>query len=252
MGSERVGDVPARQVAGAHTPMRPFGADALGCPGVHLVVDSWTRAPLLAHLLDPGETARADSFRAEQARAEFIVGRALAKALVGAALGVDPVEVAVTQRCGRCGSLSHGRPVAAAGGRRGPHFSVSHSGGHVVLAVSGDGPVGVDVEVVRPIPELRGLAESVLAPRELVQMDACDGTALDWFFRRWCVKEALTKRDGVGLVQDLRTVTADGPGVTVADVTEGLPEGVVGAVALPSADAGIHWWAAPEAAWGSA
>ena len=52
-------------------------------------------------------------------------------------------------------------------GEAGRWFSLSHSGGIALCALSEDGPVGVDVELVRP--RRAGLPAYVLSPAELVQ-----------------------------------------------------------------------------------
>lgn len=66
-------------------------------------------------------------------------------------------------------------------------LSLSHSGGYALCALSDDGPVGVDIEVVRPHrPEVPGFA---LTREEA----ACfDGTWED-FTRLWTLKESWCK-----------------------------------------------------------
>lgn len=66
----------------------------------------------------------------------------------------------------------------------GLHFSVSHTGGHV-LAVLGDAPCGCDIELVRPIRE--SAVRFTCAPEELADFG---------FFELWTLKESFFKLHG--------------------------------------------------------
>lgn len=92
-------------------------------------------------------------------------------------------------------------PSVARSGRGKPYFpdrpdrwfSISHSGGLALCALSGDGPVGVDVERVRP--RKAGLFDYALSPAERA---AFDGTWED-FYRLWTLKESWCKREDIPL-----------------------------------------------------
>lgn len=71
-------------------------------------------------------------------------------------------------------------------------FSLSHSGGMALCALSGH-PVGVDVELTRP--RRAGLPAYVLGPDELARFD---GTWED-FYRLWTLKESWCKREDAPL-----------------------------------------------------
>ncbi|MFJ8311747.1 MULTISPECIES: 4'-phosphopantetheinyl transferase family protein [unclassified Streptomyces] len=98
-------------------------------------------------------------------------------------------------------SLGHepgGRPVLTGLGD-GVQTSLSHGRGVAALAVSGLGPLGVDVEVVRPV------AAVDLADRWFDEAEACwlrqrpPHTRHLAFFWLWTHKEALGKAYGTGL-----------------------------------------------------
>lgn len=82
-------------------------------------------------------------------------------------------------------------------------FNISHSGNFVACAVDGR-PVGVDIEVLRPVRP--ALAARVCCPEELDY--AAPGGELDpaRFFEVWTAKEALLKYRGTGIRGDLRAV----------------------------------------------
>ncbi len=83
-----------------------------------------------------------------------------------------------------------GKPLFA--GTDGRWFSLSHSGGIALCALSGR-PVGVDVEQVRP--RRPGLPAYVLSEGELARFD---GTWED-FCRLWTLKESWCKREDAPL-----------------------------------------------------
>ena len=100
-------------------------------------------------------------------------------------------------------------PELARSGRGKPYFrhwpekwfSLSHSGGLTLCALSDDGPVGVDVEVERP--RRPGLMAYALSPAEQA---ACRG---DWgeFYRLWTLKESWCKREDSPLDPPREVVT---------------------------------------------
>ena len=83
-----------------------------------------------------------------------------------------------------------GKPLFA--GRSGRWFSLSHSGGIALCALS-SAPVGVDVELVRP--RRAGLPAYALSESERAGFD---GTWED-FYRLWTLKESWCKREDVPL-----------------------------------------------------
>ena len=82
------------------------------------------------------------------------------------------------------------------------HFNLSHSGG-LALCGTGDAPLGVDVEELRP--RRPGLARHVLSGREYAWFQQQGG---DWgaFYTLWTLKEARVKCTGRGLRQAPRTI----------------------------------------------
>jgi 4'-phosphopantetheinyl transferase len=165
----------------------------------------WARrqdaAPRLAALLDPAERQRFAAYRREADRERFLVGCALAKAVVAARTGGRPAEVSLDRTCPQCGR-PHGKPAVAAAGLE---LSVTHSGDLVGVAVA-TAPVGVDVEQLegRSRPpggrDAAALVRMVLAPAEQAVLAAVDPAArARAFLVAWTRKEAVTKAQGDGL-----------------------------------------------------
>jgi 4'-phosphopantetheinyl transferase len=79
------------------------------------------------------------------------------------------------------------------------HFNVSRSGAHLVVAV-GSRPVGVDIEVVRPVVDRTALGTLHLTAFERKEVLAADEDRRDELFLvAWTRKEACAKAIGAGL-----------------------------------------------------
>lgn len=88
-------------------------------------------------------------------------------------------------------------------GRPHLHFSVSHSGGLALCALS-DREVGADVELVRPRRER--LPAYALSEAELAWYQA-HGGGWEWFYTLWTLKEARVKCTGQGLKRPPREIS---------------------------------------------
>jgi 4'-phosphopantetheinyl transferase len=139
--------------------------------------------------------------------------------------------VQISRECRRCGDAKHGKPFVV--GDEDLSFSVSHSGSVALLAVVRGATVGIDVEAVRPRPNLEKLAARVLTADALETFSAADEAArLVTFLRAWTEKEAYLKAIGLGIATDLRAVTV--PDGWTVDRVDALPE-YVAAVAVDRA-----------------
>ena len=138
----------------------------------------------LAESVDPRwfteeELAQAAGFRLQKRRDEWLVSRAaLKKFAVDRKLCDDPRLCAFD------------RPRVVIDGASTSWFaSVSHSGGFVGAALSHE-PVGIDVQVVRDVPE--AAAHLFLTETEIAQMEQC--TLADRLIHFWSAKEAAWKQ----------------------------------------------------------
>jgi phosphopantetheinyl transferase len=167
-------------------------------PGEVLVVTAPRRlaATTPAAALSPQERARQAAYLLPADRERHAVAHWLKRTVLGRLLGVDPAAL-------RFDALAGGKPVLApVPGGAAPHFNLSHSGDWVALAVSGIGPVGVDIEQARQFDHA-ALAPQVMHPAD--RLDAPAGAA-QGFFTAWSVKEAVTKCSGEGLALPFQTI----------------------------------------------
>jgi 4'-phosphopantetheinyl transferase len=129
-----------------------------------------------------------------------VVARAQLRIALGRRLGRAPRSLRFMRG-------PHGKPalVGADGARL--HFSQARSGDVCLLALSADGPVGVDVEALSPLPELEPLVAARFAPSEAAAILRRSGEQrLRAFYRCWTRKEACLKATGAGLSAGLAAV----------------------------------------------
>ncbi|GAA1313821.1 4'-phosphopantetheinyl transferase family protein [Saccharothrix xinjiangensis] len=183
----------------------------------------WWARPVdgLTGLLDADERARLARFRDRGALLRHVTGRALARVLLGRELGASPAGVRLTASCERCG-CANGKPRLAE--PRGVHFSVSHSGDRVVVALSRGADVGVDVEETGPVD-----------PRA-AELAGCPAGA--GFHLAWARKEAVLKATGHGLSVPPAAVRLSPPDEPPRLLGWSGPEPLGTPVALHDLDAG--------------
>lgn len=148
-------------------------------------------------LLTPRERERERHMLPRQ-RAVYAAAHAALRVLTASCSGRDVGEVAF-----RRGSF--GKPYVV--GDPGLRVSLSHTGGLALLAVSRDGPVGVDVERVVPLRDPAGLRRQILSPPEAEAWSPDrEGPLHEGLFTHWTCKEAVLKALGTGLAGDLTAV----------------------------------------------
>jgi 4'-phosphopantetheinyl transferase len=222
-----------------------WGPLTLPPPGVlppagvcHLWSARTAEAAAYRSLLDQDELARAERFRVASAAEAFVTSRAVQRLVLGHYLGRPAGEVRIARDCRHCGG-DHGRPYV---GGAPVDFSVSHSAGWLLIAVVGDGLVGVDLERVSGSRAVDDLADRVLGPAEqerLLLVPRDDRAA--WFIRVWARKEAVLKLTGHGVAAQLSGLDVTGQVAVASSPPAGWP---VGAIYLRDVPAGADLRAA--------
>ena len=146
-------------------------------------------------LLTPDETERAESFRFDYLRQSFVIARGVLRTVLGRYLGISPDGVQFQYG-------ARGKPALA--GHTRLRFNASHSGNLAVFAFSLDCELGVDIEQIRPMPEMREIAERFFCPDEQSELCSLPAHERDSaFYRCWTRKEAFLKALGDGLYAPL-------------------------------------------------
>ncbi|HEY6944630.1 MAG TPA: 4'-phosphopantetheinyl transferase superfamily protein [Candidatus Acidoferrum sp.] len=92
------------------------------------------------------------------------------------------------------------------GGQGHGEFNLAHCGGDAVIALTERVPVGVDIELLRPIAEVESLARLVFSDVERRELELAPDPVLA-FLNGWTRKEAYVKALGLGLSAPLREIT---------------------------------------------
>lgn len=148
--------------------------------------------------LTASERNRYERFYLDEDRQMFLLGRMLARALVGATLGISPTEW--TWRDGQ-----HGRPEIASPATS-LRFNLAHSAGLVLCALARGREVGVDVEDLRRRPVDRDVVRRYCTPAEIADIQAHGDRWHDRFLRYWTLKEAYLKARGLGISMPLAEI----------------------------------------------
>lgn len=146
-------------------------------------------------MLSADELARASSFAFDLHRNRYLAGRLALRGLLGRYLNMAPSAV-------RFDYSSYGKPELPGEALR---FNVAHSDDLAVIAVTEqDDRLGVDVEHVRELEDIDGVARTVFSQRELEVFHALpDASKSRAFFNCWTRKEAFVKAVGEGLSHPL-------------------------------------------------
>ena len=144
-------------------------------------------------ILDRDERERADRFRFEWDRRDFIAAHALLRHMLAFHLGRPAAAW-------QFAANGFGKP-AIAEGLRVPDidFNLSHARDLVAAAVALHAAVGIDVEKIDPAKADFALAQRYFAPAEIEILRRTPSTEQAvCFFRLWTLKEAYLKATGAG------------------------------------------------------
>ncbi len=144
--------------------------------------------------LSSSEQERARRFIFEEPRRRYLAARIWVRSVLGAYLNLDPQAVLLT-------TSGHNKPrLVARANRPGLQFNLSHSNRFVLLAVTGEGEIGVDVQEVLSDEAGTAIAGRFFTPEEMEhvhhQPPARRGMVCAEI---WTRKEAAGKALGVGL-----------------------------------------------------
>lgn len=145
-----------------------------------------------SRVLTADELARSERFVNESLRCRWSMARAGLRKVLGEYCGTAAENL-------RFATGPNGKPFFA-DTRSDVHFNLSHSANLALVAVTGAGALGVDLEYQRPIPDWRRVARRFFSSREneqLASLEECDRVGA--FYRCWTRKEALIKATGEGL-----------------------------------------------------
>ncbi|WP_078083830.1 4'-phosphopantetheinyl transferase family protein [Microbulbifer mangrovi] len=181
--------------------------DAMSLPAVWLlrsddVAADSDDAKALERLLSPDEHARRDRYRTSEARHQFLLGRALLRRVLGKISDQPPEALRFSRN-------ESGKPLLAS--MPGLHFSLSHSGQWIALAVSCEAPIGIDIEQPSKPRDFLRIAHHYFHPQECTLLESPPFELMPMhFYRLWTMKEAFFKARGTGISEGLGRINLAG------------------------------------------
>jgi 4'-phosphopantetheinyl transferase len=146
-------------------------------------------------VLDSEERRRAERFVKSQVRDRFIAAHTAMRHVLAKELGIAPAAVPIQRR-------RDGKPIISS-----VKFSLAHSGDLALVAVTRDGEVGVDIELLAHAHRAKTLNGAHLTPDESRVLEAFPERARAvTALAHWTRKEAYLKGTGTGLRVDPRTL----------------------------------------------
>lgn len=147
----------------------------------------------LAQTLSESELQRAERFRYDRDKNSFITRRSALRSILSRYLKVAPNLVQFSY--GPCG-----KPELAANFHSTLCFNSSHSQGLALYAVTRSRRIGIDIEQIRPVPDIESIAQRFFSQQENAAFKAVSAEQkLAAFFNCWTRKEAYIKATGDGL-----------------------------------------------------
>jgi 4'-phosphopantetheinyl transferase len=146
----------------------------------------------LCQSLSPDERSRARQILGARPRRRWSLSRGLLRAILARYLGTEPEELLLIPQAG-------GKPLLAVDPAAAPataplSFSLSHSGGLALLALSRSPAVGLDVELDRRELDELAVARRAFGPSEAARMGGLGPRERRVaFLRAWARREAVLK-----------------------------------------------------------
>jgi 4'-phosphopantetheinyl transferase len=193
-------------------------------------------------ILSPEEMRRANRFISPAVKTRFVVARGVLRHILAHYTQQTPQDITFTYG-GRGKPLLPDAPFA---------FNLSHSEDVAILALAQTDQIGVDVEHITPMAEMRRVASDYFSANEQVALFSLPTSdQLSAFYRCWTRKEAYIKARGDGFALPLDkfdvTLTADDTPCLLRTLDDDDParwqffhldptDGYMGAICVPVGD----------------
>jgi 4'-phosphopantetheinyl transferase len=155
-------------------------------------------------------------------RRRHVVSRGMLRLILSTFNGQNPRAIRIC-------TGSRGKPYVAGDG---PHFSLSRSSDVALVAITNSGPIGVDIERVRPDLGIDSFACAFVASPEVARIQSLPiGSRTRAWFQVWTRLEAVAKASGEGLLEYVANDSRESPPFRTWNID--VDESHVGAVAAP-------------------
>jgi 4'-phosphopantetheinyl transferase len=167
----------------------------------------------LSVFLASDEMEKAVSYRFPREQNQYKVVRGTLRMLLGFYLDCPPESIEFVYS-------DHGKPLLRRSGpQKDIRFNCSHSGSLGLIGITTARDIGVDIETIRPLDNIDGMANSVFSTNELRLFSTLnENDKLTFFYDTWVRKEALNKARGVGITESFCSINvSDVAIVTIPD-----------------------------------
>jgi phosphopantetheinyl transferase len=192
-----------------HAGRKPGGSPE-GLPHIFVQALNWGEDTELPGCLSAQERERCGRFIRARDRVRYAQSHAFLRETLSRFAAIEPADW-------RFSYGEFGRPsIAGPAEGLGIEFNLSHTHDWAACVVTRGVRCGIDIERIRPITHMMGIAETRFAPeefREIEQLD--DASRPRRFFELWTEKEAWVKAHGQGITLGLHRAVRDIPGVTL-------------------------------------
>lgn len=165
------------------------------------------------HCLTEKERDRSGRFHFPDDAIRWVSFRAQMRRILGENLGLPPRDVPLKES-------DHGKPLLAEP-YESLHFNLSHCTDLGLLALSTDGPVGVDIESWDRADDLLECESTFCHPAEITALPVSKAERGKRLLEIWTAKEAVLKALGTGLShppESVRVFLDPSPGVAISDL----------------------------------
>jgi 4'-phosphopantetheinyl transferase len=163
-----------------------------------------SNADNLSAYLAEDEIKRAGRYHFKKHREIFIKSRGILRRLLSEYAAVKPAELVFAYN-------DFGKPhIINRQNTENIRFNVSHAEEYFLIGITYGSEIGVDIETIRPIPELAGIVESLFHASEKEKFYLVNETSrIEAFYRWWTQKEAIGKAVGSGIGFGFNTYSLD-------------------------------------------
>ena len=147
------------------------------------------------------EKEKVNRFKFSVNRQNSIITYYYRRKILSRYLDIHPSEIKFTQNV-------YGKPLISEPHWSGIQFNYSHSGEFLIFAISKNIEVGVDIELVKDLPDMIDLAKNYFSEKELQHFHSLENKIdrINFFYKIWTRKEALLKAAGIGITDDLKSI----------------------------------------------
>ncbi len=144
--------------------------------------------------LSEDECERADRLKIEEKKKQFVIARGALRKLLANCLSVTVAEISFSYG-------QHNKPcIQQQYENRSIEFNLSHSGDYVLIAMTLDNKIGIDIEKINYEIDYQSLSNRFFSEKEKEELTKIvKDDRLDAFYRGWVRKESFIKATGKGI-----------------------------------------------------